>query len=164
MNTSARTEIRFNENGPGAGAVCAGVPDDASVITIPYSRRRIWACHWKWAFHRANAQRRGKSVHMRRTRARIRSPITVNRKLIRSTFTDCSENRSILDSVERRATHRDRVLMAEQSSSAASNQLCHPKHVDRGSVVDVTSPVGLPDRFSLVFKADGCAFPATSSG
>ena len=33
-----------------------------------------------------------------------------------------------------------------------------------GASLDVTSPIGLPDRFSLVFKADGCAFPATSSG
>lgn len=63
-------------------------------------------------------------------------------------------------SMERRSTLRNRVLMAGTIEFGADAINCVIRNMSIGGAsLDVTSPIDIPDRFSLVFKADGVRIP-----
>ena len=62
--------------------------------------------------------------------------------------------------MERRAAHRNRVLMAGTIEFGDETINCVVRDMSIGGAsLDVTSPIGIPYRFSLVFKADGVRIP-----
>lgn len=62
--------------------------------------------------------------------------------------------------MERRATYRNRVLMAGTIEFGGDPINCVIRDMSIGGAsLDVTSSIGIPDRFSLVFKADGVRIP-----
>ena len=57
---------------------------------------------------------------------------------------------------EKRATQRDRVLKAGKIEFGSSAINCMVRNItELGAMIDVTSPIGIPDRFTLALETDG---------
>ena len=62
--------------------------------------------------------------------------------------------------MERRATPRKPVLMSGAIEFADSTINCLIRNISiSGAALDVTDPLDIPERFDLVFKADGTHIP-----
>ena len=62
--------------------------------------------------------------------------------------------------MERRAISRNRVLMSAAIKFADSTVNCLVRDMTiSGAALDVTNPHDIPERFNLVFKADGTQIP-----
>jgi hypothetical protein len=62
--------------------------------------------------------------------------------------------------MERRAGPRKTVLMSGAIEFAASTINCLIRSISiSGAALDVTNPLDIPERFNLVFKADGTHIP-----
>jgi hypothetical protein len=63
---------------------------------------------------------------------------------------------------ERRHITRNRVLKAGTIEFGGGAIDCTVRNVsDKGAALDVTSPVGIPDRFTLFIAVDGAHRPCT---
>ena len=62
--------------------------------------------------------------------------------------------------MERRAIPRNPVLMSGAIEFAGSTISCLIRNISiSGAALDVTNPNDIPERFNLVFKADGTHIP-----
>jgi hypothetical protein len=62
--------------------------------------------------------------------------------------------------MERRAIPRKLVLMSGAIEFAGSNINCLVRNISiSGAALDVTDPHDIPERFDLLFKADGTRIP-----
>jgi PilZ domain len=62
--------------------------------------------------------------------------------------------------MEKRASRRKTVLMSGAIEFAGSTINCLVRNISiSGAGLDVTSPLDIPERFNLVFKADGTHIP-----
>jgi len=62
--------------------------------------------------------------------------------------------------VEKRVTSRNRVLKAGTIEFGGGAIDCTVRNVSNtGAALDVTSPVGIPEKFTLVVPADGLRLP-----
>ena len=62
--------------------------------------------------------------------------------------------------MEKRASPRKTVLMSGAIEFAGSTINCLVRNISiSGAALDVTSPLDIPERFNLVFKADGAHIP-----
>jgi hypothetical protein len=62
--------------------------------------------------------------------------------------------------MERRAVPRNTVLMSGAIEFAGTNINCLISNISiSGAALEVTSPHDIPERFNLVFKADGTHIP-----
>jgi hypothetical protein len=61
--------------------------------------------------------------------------------------------------VEKRTTHRNRVFKAGTIEFGGSAIDCTIRNVsNNGAALDVASPVGIPEKFTLVLPSDGLTF------
>jgi hypothetical protein len=62
--------------------------------------------------------------------------------------------------VEKRTTHRNRVFKAGTIKFGGSAIDCTIRNIsNNGAALDVASPVGIPEKFTLVLPSDSLHFP-----
>jgi hypothetical protein len=60
--------------------------------------------------------------------------------------------------VEKRTTNRNRVFKAGTIEFGGSARLHYPQCSNDRAALDVASPVGIPEKFTLILPSDGLTF------